>query len=308
MRIAAPLPVVCLVLVAAGAGSLSAVCTPSPTCMLSRFTVDLSWIDSPGVTQGAHGESFPAPVSANDSGYFWFTDPRYVEVYFRVLDRCISGRYWVLVASLTDVEYTLTVTDTESPATVSYTNPAGERTVVTDTDALDVCPPSTVTAGRPPPWAELGLASFTWELSSLESGFGKGALVPCTPDATTLCLVGDRYQVRMNWQTASQSGDGQALAVTSHSGTFGLVTTHEPDVAVKIVEACAAFEYHLAGFSTAEYTVEITDARRGALWSYTHLRGPAGATVAVVPRACLFGDGFESSGVGEWSTAIGSLP
>ena len=77
-----------------------------------------------------------------DSGYFWFFDPANVELTVKVLNGCaVNNHYWVFAAGLTNVNVVLTVTDTQTGQTKSYTNPQG-RTYLTilDTGAFATCP------------------------------------------------------------------------------------------------------------------------------------------------------------------------
>lgn len=98
-----------------------------------RFQVTLGWQLSP------LGPTFPAPavpVSA-DSGYFWFFDPDNVEVMVKVLDgTSINGHFWVFYGALSNVQYTVQVTDTRTGATKTYENPAGTLASVADTSAF----------------------------------------------------------------------------------------------------------------------------------------------------------------------------
>ena len=59
-----------------------------------------------------------------------------------MLNRCgTNDNYWVFAASTTNVEYTVTVTDTESGRTKQYTNPLGVSSpAITDTSAFATCP------------------------------------------------------------------------------------------------------------------------------------------------------------------------
>jgi hypothetical protein len=59
----------------------------------------------------------------------------------KVLDGCnYNGRHWVLAGATTNVEYTLTVTDTVTGEVVSYFNPLGRSSAtITDTEALGGC-------------------------------------------------------------------------------------------------------------------------------------------------------------------------
>ena len=99
-------------------------CVPSDQrlCFLDgRFSAEVTW--KVGDESGP-GQSLPG---TDESGYYWFFEPGNVELAVKVLDgRPINGKFWVFYGGLSDVEYTLTVTDTESGDQVSYTNPAGE--------------------------------------------------------------------------------------------------------------------------------------------------------------------------------------
>ena len=77
-----------------------------------------------------------------DTGYLWFFNSQNVEVVLKVLNACGFGnRYWVFAGGLTDVEVTLTVTDTQTGGVKQYTNPRGTKFApVQDTNAFATCP------------------------------------------------------------------------------------------------------------------------------------------------------------------------
>lgn len=104
----------------------------------SRFQVEVQWADFAGVT----GVGSTAPLRSDDSGLFWFFSPNNWEVLIKVLDACaINERFWVFAAATTNVEYTLTVTDTATGEIREYTNPLGQQAdALTDTDAFATCP------------------------------------------------------------------------------------------------------------------------------------------------------------------------
>ena len=61
-----------------------------------------------------------------DSGYFWFFNPANIEVVIKVLNGCsLTQHYWVFATGLTNVEVTLSVTDTENQTLKTYTNQLG---------------------------------------------------------------------------------------------------------------------------------------------------------------------------------------
>jgi CSLREA domain-containing protein len=76
-----------------------------------------------------------------DSGAFWFFAPSNVELTVKVLDACaLSGRSWVFLSGLTDVEVEVTVEDTATGLTRSYRHARGKPFApILDTDAFATC-------------------------------------------------------------------------------------------------------------------------------------------------------------------------
>lgn len=96
-----------------------------------RFRVQVNW-QSPT----ASGVGNAVPMSA-DTGHFWFFNAANVELVVKVLDaRAVNGRFWVFYGALSDVQYTITVTDTVTGAVKSYTNTQGNLASVADTAAF----------------------------------------------------------------------------------------------------------------------------------------------------------------------------
>jgi len=110
-------------------------CVPddSSLCLnASRFRARVTW-SAPDVRSGAGRAAWLSP----DTGYFWFFDPRNVELVVKVLDgRPINGRFWASYGALSDVEYTLTVTDVVSGSSKTYHNPQHRIGSLIDVDAF----------------------------------------------------------------------------------------------------------------------------------------------------------------------------
>jgi virginiamycin B lyase len=93
-------------------------------CLLGgRFSATLSAIDPRTGNAGA-GHAIP---QKDDFGYFslpTFTgDPSFPEVFLKMVDaRSFSCCFWVFHSGLTDLEYTLTITDNETETTRTYHN------------------------------------------------------------------------------------------------------------------------------------------------------------------------------------------
>jgi hypothetical protein len=109
-------------------------CTPSSStlCLSSnRFSVSVAW--KTGSTSGS-GTAVPL---TGDTGYFWFFGSSNIELMVKVLDaRAINGRFWVYYGALSNVEYTITVRDTQTGATRTYANPSGTFASAGDVNAF----------------------------------------------------------------------------------------------------------------------------------------------------------------------------
>lgn len=110
-------------------------CTPGPTTLClndDRFKVEVDWETFDG-RSGAGQTTF----TTEDSGAFWFFNQRNIELTVKALDgRAFNNRFWVFYGSLTNVEFTMTVTDTETGLQKVYTNPQGNFASVGDTNAF----------------------------------------------------------------------------------------------------------------------------------------------------------------------------
>ena len=67
---------------------------------------------------------------------FWFFSPENLDLVVKVVDgRAVNGKFWVFYGSLTAEQFTLTVTDTLTGATKTYTG-QGENASGADTSAF----------------------------------------------------------------------------------------------------------------------------------------------------------------------------
>ncbi|REJ85874.1 MAG: hypothetical protein DWQ30_01585 [Acidobacteria bacterium] len=122
-------------------------CFDGPTTLClndDRFEVSVQWENF----EGAVGDGMSVPLSG-DSGLMYFFEPDNLELLIKVLDGCgFNGRFWVFFAATTNVEFTVTVTDSLTGDSETYFNPLGQPAdAVTDTDAFDTCSAATVGSG-----------------------------------------------------------------------------------------------------------------------------------------------------------------
>lgn len=106
----------------ANAASLASI-DPTATASLhsGRFEVAVTYLQD-GVTKAAkayEAHTIPGGLTA----VFWFFSPENMEVAVKLLGPDIEHHWWAFVASLSSMEYTLTVKDTKTSAVWTYTNP-----------------------------------------------------------------------------------------------------------------------------------------------------------------------------------------
>ena len=79
------------------------------------------------------------------SAFFWFFGSDNIELMIKILNACpIGSTYWIFSAATTNVQYTLTITDSKTGLVKTYVNPQGTAAAaITDTNPFDknaVCP------------------------------------------------------------------------------------------------------------------------------------------------------------------------
>ena len=122
-------------------GSLAAAaCVPDATTLClnnSRYKVQAQW----STRDGASGAGQVIPLTG-DTGAFWFFSSNNVEMVVKVLNGCaLNSSYWTFAGGLTNVNVRLTVTDTQTGAVKTYTNPQGTPfQPIQDTSAFATCP------------------------------------------------------------------------------------------------------------------------------------------------------------------------
>lgn len=106
-------------------------CPPGPDlCLDGRFRARVEWkVEG----QSSSQQAVPVPKTPN-FGYFWFFSPGNVELALKIVDgRFVNGHMWIFAASLTNVAFDVTVTDTLTGRTMTYSNPAGQLASFVDT-------------------------------------------------------------------------------------------------------------------------------------------------------------------------------
>jgi hypothetical protein len=224
-----------------------------------RFDVQVSW-KNPYTGETGTGRSLPL---TGDTGAFWFFDPANLEVMVKVLDgRAVNGNFWVFYGSLSNVEYTVTVTDTTTGAKKSYHNAPLQFASRADVDAFPGGATATVAAPQaagalvPPP--ALRPVSF--------------AAADCAPTLTALCLQ-NRFRVEVSLidPRTDTFGPGEAVPLSGDTGAFWFFAPSNLELMVKVLDGGAInghFWVFYGGLSDVNYVLTVTDTATGAQRTY----------------------------------------
>jgi hypothetical protein len=114
-------------------------CTPSDDALClagDRFRVEVEWENPRVAGQSGSGKVF-AGLDGDRSGHFWFFRPDNLELSVKILDgRALNGHFWIFWGGLSDVGYTIRVTDTESGQEHDFVNPPLTLCGGAETDVL----------------------------------------------------------------------------------------------------------------------------------------------------------------------------
>ena len=166
-----------------------------------------------------------------DTGYFWFFSANNVEITLKVVDgRTFNNFFWAFYAALSDVAYTITITDMDTGAVKVYSNQQGSLASVADVTAFSGGGCSyTVSAASPASFGSGGgtgtvsvttnAASCTWTAASNSS------FVTITSGASGNGNGTVAFTVASNGSTSARSGTltvaGQTVTITQ-SGSGGI--------------------------------------------------------------------------------------
>jgi hypothetical protein len=230
---------------------------PENLCLLGgRFRVAVRWrTTSPTFPMGA-GIAVP---DSDQTGLFWFFDDANVELIVKMFDgRPLTPTFWAFYGGLSDVEYWIVITDTETGESKTYHNEPGNLCGLGDVSAFPA-PSSSAPksfAASPPPRPVTG---------SL-----------CAPG--TLCLSGGRFQVEVTWKTGDDEAAGTPVPFTGtdESGLFWFFSEDNKELVVKIVDGRSVngkFWFFYGALSDVEYQIRVTDTANEATKVYNNPRG-----------------------------------
>ena len=250
----------------------------------NRFRVTVAWSVP---SQTTNGTGVAVPLTA-DTGYFWFFSSNNVELVIKILDaRVINGNFWVFYGALSNVQYTIMVSDTQTGTVKYYDNPSGNLASVADTAAfgaagIGTSMASVAEAPAAPSDEALYARYVDSTLQRLTEGLASqktaSPAAVCFPDGQSLCLAGSRFRVQVAWQVPSEgrSGVGTAVPLTGDTGYFWFFTSNNIELIIKVLDARAIngkFWVFYGALSNVQYTITVTDTATGAVKTYTNPQG-----------------------------------
>jgi hypothetical protein len=101
----------------------------------------------------------------------------------------------------------------------------------------------------------------------------------CAQDSTTLCLNNGRFAVSAAWRTSGgQSGQGQAVRLTTDTGYFTFFSATNVEVVVKVLDACglnSRYWVFAGGLTDVNVVLTVRDTVTGTAKVYTNPLGTA---------------------------------
>jgi hypothetical protein len=212
---------------------------------------------------GGQTATATAAQLTDETTAFWFTGPASYELLVKVLDGTfVNGEFWVFSGGLSDIEYTVTVTDVLTGTVKNYPKAAGILKSFADTGAFH---------GKAA--AERVAAPSAARSPVVPSAAPPGA---CTADATDLCLAGSRFQAKVSWLGGSLSGSGEAVALTDDTGSFWFLAPDNYELTVKILDGTVVnghFWVFYGAMTDFAFTLTVTDTTNGKVKTYTNRAG-----------------------------------
>lgn len=201
------------------------------------------------------------------TGVATFFDTDNVELVFKVLDGTeANGSHWVFYGGMTDLGYTLTVTDTQTGEVKSYRNEPGSTCGAGDTTAFGAAGASPATAGG---FGSVGLFSArtaTPWTRSVQAGLG------CPGDA--LCLAGGRFEATVEYTNPATGlvASGRPLLGTDNTGYMTFFSPDNVELAIKVLDGRAfndSYWVFATGLTDVDYTITVKDTFEGEVKTYS---------------------------------------
>lgn len=258
-------------------------------CLLNtRFRVKIDYNNifaTPPVPGTLKAAKLVAGDQNPDTATFGFETPQAIEVVVRIQDTSPFGftRFDVYYGGMTDIEYTVTVQDTQTNTTRQYKNPGGmvgggvDRTSF-PTDGSST-PAFAIIQGNSQPRTPIVAAN--------------SPIAACAPDNNKVCLLDGRFEVRIDYvnpfsNPPNQPGTflGTKFSPGSQNpdtATFGFGSALAIEAVVRLQDVSPFginnVSVYYGGMTDVEFTVTVTDKTTGRTRQYKNPVGQVGGSV-----------------------------
>lgn len=128
---------------------------------------------------------------------------------------------------------------------------------------------------------------------------------PCRPGPDQLCLVGNRFRVRVSWQNQfdGSAGSGRPIPRSDVSGFFSFGDPSNVELLVKILDFGSEVKVFWGQLTNLRYQLEVTDTRTGRTETYRNTTGECGGIDQDFSTSTASGTAFVSNGTPRSVTA-----
>jgi len=233
-------------------GGGGGVCKPDKftLCLMGkRFQVQVSWMNQ---FDGSSGSGLAIP-STDSTGFFYFTDPSNYELIVKILN--FAPVIKVFYGELTDLKFTITITDMSDGTVKTYQNTTGDCGAIDENAFTAAAAP----AGLAAPGEAAGPAGTAIEKRGT-----------CAPSSDTLCLLDRRFAVQVSWmnQFNGTSGAGSQRSLSDESGLFTFTDPTDVELVMKMVDFGNRTAFFYGALSDLEYDITVHDTIGGTTKTY----------------------------------------
>ena len=234
-----------------GGGGGNGNCPAGTLCLLNgRFRVTATWNNQFDGSSGTAG----AIRNTDLAGFLWFTDPANVELIVKTLD--FGDRVLFFYSQLTNLRFTITVLDTRSGVSKQYSNTTGECGAIDQ----NLAPSAALADGR---------------FILVDPGAQVATAAACQPGPNSVCLLGGRYRVDLDWrnQFDGSSGSGIGRKLSDLTAAFAFTDPANLEILIKTLDFGDRILVLYGALSNLEYTLRVTEMASGQVNSYHNAAG-----------------------------------
>lgn len=235
-----------------GGGTSKCVANATTLCLQKkRFRVQVEWQNQFDGSSGV-GRAIPR---TDLTGFFSFGDPSNVELLVKILD--FGDVIKVFYGQLTNLRFTITITDTRTGEVKNYSNTTG------DCGGIDASAFASAQAAN----------TFMKNPGAAATSAPRGAKAgTCRGDRDTLCLQSGRFSVEVDWRNTGNntSGKGNAVSLSNVTGTFYFTDAGNVELMTKLLDFGDRFVFFYGTLSNLEYTIRVTDTQTGTVKTYNN--------------------------------------